>query len=333
MLTLLLSNVIIAYVNFLIRSREGQVMNKLKLIIVAVFLVTTMVACGSKAPEPVVDSTPKVAKLSGPKKRVGIFEIENKSRYGKNRLSNAAVDVLYSELGKSEAFVLYERSDLEELDKEFDLIESGTINLDTAAEAGKRTGVQAVVVGTITQFGIWEEAKDLGVYKKKVQIAEATVDIRVVDVTSGRIIYSDTGTGRTERELKTVLGFGDKATFDETMADKALRAAMSQFIGNMIAQIVAMPWEGYVLDVEKMGGQEIIYIGAGRLSGMLPGQVVTIKRVTGKLTDPMTGEFKGLKTMPLGSAEVYELTGEDVSIARVTSGSGVKRGDLITIQH
>jgi len=129
--------------------------------------------------------------------------------------------------------------------------------------------------------------------------------------------------------MKTVLGFGDKATFDETMADKALRAAMGQFLDNLIAKVMALPWEGYIMDVEMVSGQEIIYINAGRTSGMPLGQILTIKRVTGKLTDPVTGEFKGYKTVPLGSAEVYDLTGEDVSIARVFTGSGVKRGDMV----
>lgn len=299
-------------------------------IILAMVVLVGFSACpGKKDVDPKAAPLPpkKVPVLSGPKKRVGVFEFDNKSRYGRNRLSNAAVDVLYTELQKSNAFVLYERSSLDQLGREFDLINSGRINLDTAAEAGKMVGVQAVVVGTISQFGIWEEAKDYGVYKKKVEIAEATIDVRVVDVTTGRIIFADTGTGRTEREMETVLGFGAKATFDETMADKALRAAMAKFMDNLIQQVMNLPWEGYVMDVEG----DVIYINAGRSSGMANGQVLTVKRVTGKLTDPVTGEFKGYKTTALGTARVYDLTGEDVSVARMIQGSGAKRGDLVVL--
>ncbi|HUT53493.1 MAG TPA: CsgG/HfaB family protein [bacterium] len=307
-------------------------MKILSLVLVVVLAAAGMAGCSTKKPaETAALAAVKVPVLSGPKKRVGIFEFENKSRYGQNRLSNSAVDALYSELQQRNAFVLYERADLEQLGREFDLIDAGVINLDTAAEAGKLVGVQAVVVGTITQFGMWEEAKDIGVYKKKVEIAEATVDVRVVDVTTGRIIYADSGTGRTERELKTVLGFGQKASFDETMADKALRAAMEQFVDKLIVEIVKLPWQGYVMDVDNAGGAEILYLNAGRTSGMPVGQKLIVKRVTGKLTDPVTGEFKGYKTLDLGTAEVYELSGEDVSLARLASGSGVKRGDMVTI--
>ncbi len=289
-------------------------------------------ACATKKDERGDKPAPSPdSQLEGPKKRVGIFEFENKSRYGKNRLSNSAVDVLYSELAKSEAFVLYERSALDQLGREFHLIEEGRINMATAAEAGKLTGVQAVVVGTITQFGMWEEAKDYGVYKKKIEIAEATVDVRVVDVTTGRVIYADTGTGRTERELESVMGFGAKGTFDETMADKALRAAVTKFIDNLIREVRKLPWEGRVAGVEETARGEILYVNAGRLSGVPMGARLTVKEVTGELTDPVTGEFLGYKTRRLGAAEVYDFTGEDVSVARMIEGGGAEKGDIVTL--
>ncbi len=298
------------------------------------FTVVALWGCTPKKKEPKTVATPaRQVEPQGPKKRVGIFEFENKSRYGKNRLGNAAVDALYTELEESGAFVLYERSDLAELEKEFDLIESGKVNMATAAQAGKLVGVQAVVVGTISQFGMWEEAKDVLGYKKKVEIAEATIDVRVVDVTSGRVIYADSGTGRVEREIETFLGYGAKATYDETMADKALRDAMSKFVDNLIREVMALPWEGYVMDVERTGGQELIYVNAGRLSGIETGMELRVKRVTGELTDPVTGEFKGYKTTPLGTAEVVDLTGEDVSVARMVKGSGAERGDMVVISH
>ena len=302
-------------------------------IVCAILFTIILCACPpSKPPATSAPAKPSIPALAGPKKRVGIFEFENKSRYGQNRLSDAAVDVLYSELQKKGAFLLYERSALSQLNREFDLINSGQVNLDTAAEAGKLTGVQAVVVGTITQFGMWEEAKDLGVYKKKVEIAEATVDIRVVDVGSGRIIYADTGSGRTERDLTTVLGFGEKASFDETMADKALREAMVKFVDNLVAQVSALPWEGRVMDVTP-GSPEVLYLNAGRLSGMPAGQLLTVKRITGKLTDPATGEFRGYKTQNIGQAQVYDFTGDDASLAKMLQGAGAARGDLVTLAN
>ncbi len=287
-----------------------------------------------KEPEIAQTSPPPAPKLTGPKKRVGIYAFKNKSRYGKGKLTQAAVDILYSELEKSGMFELYERADLEELEKEYDLIESGKVNLATAAEPGKLVGVQAVIIGSITQFGIWEEAEDLGLYKKKTEIAEATVDIRVANVTTGKIIYADSGTGRAERELETFMGFGEKASFDETMADKALRAAISKFIDNLIKQLEKLPWQGRVAEVDYSDGEEIAYINAGRKSGMQMGARLVVYKVTGKITDPETGEFLGYKTKRIGTYEVFDFSGEDISLARLISGSGgAKRGDLVVLEE
>ncbi len=297
----------------------------------SLFLMLASGSCGSKKPK-VVTPTESGPELSGPKKRVGIFQFKNKSRYGQDKLSWAAVDIMYSELEKTGMFILYERADLAQLEKEFDLIESGKIALQTAAEPGRLTGLQAVVIGTISQFGIWEEAKDYGVYQKKTEIAESTVDVRVVDITSGRQIFAETGTGRTERELETVFGFGEKASFDETMADKALRSAISQFINNLVREVSALPWEGRVADVSHEGGREMVYVNAGRLSNMPLGARLVVYRVTGTLTDPVTQEFLGYKKKPLGTAEVVDYTGEDACIAHMISGKGAARGDLVVME-
>ncbi len=306
-----------------------------KIAIVFGLLLALCFSCSQKKePEIAQSSSQPAPKLTGPKKRVGIFAFKNKSRYGQDKLTKAAVDILYSELEKSGLFELYERADLEELEKEYDLIEAGKINLQTAAEPGKLVGVQAVIIGSITQFGIWQEAEDLGFYKKRTDIAEATVDVRLVDITTGKVIYADSGTGRVERETETVFGFGEKAEFDETMADKALRAAISKFIDNLIARIQELPWQGRVADVDREGGEEILYINAGRKSGMPMGARLVIYRVVGKVTDPETGAFLGYKTKKIGTAEVFDYSGEDLSLARFISGAGgAQRGDLVVLEQ
>jgi len=275
-----------------------------------------------------------IPKLTGPKKRVGIFAFKNKSRYGQNKLTQAAVDVLYSELEKSNLFNLYERADLAELEKEFDLIETKKVSPAAAAQKGQWVGVQAVIIGTITQFGLWEEAKDYGAYKKKTEIAECTVDVRVVDVTNGQIITADSGTGRTERSMETTFGLGAKGSYDETMADKALRDSIDKFIDNLIRRLNEMPWEGKVVDLDTSGSEQTVYVNAGRKSQMPKGAKLAVYQVTGKLTDPETGQFLGYKTRRVAAAEVFDFAGEDVSMARVTSGAGsISKGDIVKLEQ
>lgn len=305
-------------------------------IVVALTLALFITACAQSKKDPEIAQTVKPAvpaKLTAPKKRVGIFAFKNKSRYGQDKLTQAAVDILYSELEKTNLFQLYERADLAELAKEYELIESGVVNPISAAEPGKLTGVQAVIIGSITQFGLWEEGKDYGVTKKKTEIAESTVDVRVVDVTTGKIITADSGTGRVERTMETTLGFGAKGGYDETMADKALRASIAKFIDNLIRRLDELPWQGRVADVDKSNSGDVIYINAGLKSGMPMGARLAVYKVSGKITDPETGEFLGYKTARVGEAEVFDFTGEDLSMARMSAaGSGVIKGDIVKLE-
>jgi len=310
--------------------------NRFLALAIVFFLSIALFSCESaKKPTSLEQNSLTQANLSGPKKRVGIFAFKNKSRYGQDKLTRAAVDILYTELEKSGIFDLYERADLAELEKEFDLIEAEKVNPLTAAEPGKLVGVQFVIIGSITQFGIKEEAIDYGLYKKKKEIAETTVDLRVVDITTGKVAYADSGSGTVERELKRFLGFGGRASFDETMADKALRSAMGQLISNLVKRVDELPWQGRVAEIDVSNGKQIAYLDAGRKSGMPLNAKLVVYRVMGKITHPETDAFLGYKTKRIGSALVFDWTGEDLSLAEFIPDSAkdkVQRGDIVVLE-
>ena len=44
-----------------------------------------------------------------PKKKISVIEFENKTAYGQRRLGTAASDILLTELGKSQKFILIEK--------------------------------------------------------------------------------------------------------------------------------------------------------------------------------------------------------------------------------
>ena len=66
--------------------------------------------------------------------------------------------------------------------------------------------------------------------------AEATVDVRLVDVATGRIIAAESGRGVVEAGSSQVLGVGATVGYDESMAGNALRAAISKFVDKLIDQ-------------------------------------------------------------------------------------------------
>ena len=97
--------------------------------------------------------------------------------------------------------------------------------------------VQMVVIGTVSSFGYRSRRMQSCIFGSKViQEAEAVVDVRLVDVDSGRIIASESGRGVVAVAAGQVLGFGASAGYDETMAANALRAAISKFVDKLIDQ-------------------------------------------------------------------------------------------------
>ena len=55
------------------------------------------------------------------------------------------------------------------------------------------------------------------------EYAEATVDVRIIDVATGRIVAADSGRGVVAVKAGEMLGVGQSIGYDETIANNALR--------------------------------------------------------------------------------------------------------------
>lgn len=89
-----------------------------------------------------------------------------------------------------------------------------------------------------------------GLVVSKKQEISAKVHIRVVDVSSGQIIYSEEGKGAAFSEAGTIMGVGDRAGYDGQLNDKAIDAAISDLASNIIENMLDKPWRGYILGYE-----------------------------------------------------------------------------------
>src|SRR5208283_1264657 len=76
------------------------------------------------------------SRYTGPKRRVGVVDFENKTAYG-GRLGSAASDILITELTKTGKFIVVERDRIDKLMAEQKLGMSGAIDPSTAARMGK----------------------------------------------------------------------------------------------------------------------------------------------------------------------------------------------------
>ena len=224
------------------------------------------------------------------KRKVAISRFSNETQYAKglfydrenDPMRKQAMDILSSKLAASGKFILLERDDLDLLMAE-------------SSDSIRKVNADYIILGSITEFGRKAEGQQKLFSSTKTQTVEAGVSIRLVEVSTGLIIYSDEAKGFAETTSKTTLGIGGAAGFDATLSDKAISAAISQLGENIINKCMDKPWKSYILSAED--GTYIISGGAAQ--GIASGDVFHVYRKGKVVTNPQTGidiELPGTKT-------------------------------------
>ena len=203
-----------------------------------------------------VAATPQVSKSlsvkasqpAGLKRKVAIGRFTNETRYGQsffidkdnNKIGKQAMDILSAKLFQSGRFIMLERADLSKIEKELKIGNSAQLS----------NSADYIILGSITEFGR-KETSDVGIFSRvKKQEVFAKVHIRIVDVSTGQIIYSEEGKGTSFSEAGTVMGIGGKAGYNAQLNDKAIDAAISDLTSNIIENMLDKPWRGYILGYE-----------------------------------------------------------------------------------
>ena len=139
----------------------------------------------------------------------------------------------------------------------------------------------------------------------KTQVVEAAVSIRLVDVSTGLIIYSDESKGSAELTTKTTLGIGGRADYDATLSDKAISVAISQLVDNIINKCTDKPWRSYFLAFD-----EEAIISGGATQGLAQGDLFIVKKKGKIVTNPQTGIKFELPGKEVAKVSI-EMTGGD----------------------
>ncbi len=254
----------------------------------------------------------------GLKRKVAIARFSNETRYGQSffidkendRIGKQAMDILSGKLFETGKFIMLERADLSKIEKE--LAMGGNEKLKNAADF--------VILGSITEFGR-KEVSDVGMFSKvKKQEAYAKVHIRIVDVSSGRIIYSEEGKGSAFSEAGVVMGVGDRSGYDSQLNDKAIDAAISDLVSNIIENMLDKPWRGYILGYEDA----MLITSGGKSQNIKTGDRFAVMLEGKKVKNPQTNSYITLPGKKLATIEITATAGDtpenEVSFATVTKG-------------
>jgi len=292
----------------------------------AVAGVFLLAACATPAPVPMaVQSPPAVVTAAPPlpaakiyKRKIAIGRFTNETRYGRALLTGDQVDpvgrqtsdMLSARLVESGRFLVFERPDLNLVRTEQAI--SGV--------AGNIVGVDAIIVGSLTEFGREIEGQSGFFSNTKTQVARAKVEIRLVDVKTGRVFFSASGSGQATIEAGTVLGFGNQAAYDSTLNDRAIGAAISDVLSTIIAKLEERPWR---TDILKIDGDKI-YITGGPHQGLKPGDHLAIMQPGGTVRSAQSGLDIDLPPTQIAEMVVESSFGQsetdEGSICRLVSG-------------
>lgn len=238
------------------------------------------------------------------KRKVAIGRFSNETQYAKgifydkenDPMGKQALDILSSKLASSGKFILLERSDLSSLLEECQKNGNGSATI----------GADYMIIGSITEFGRKNTGKNGVFSSQKTQTVEAAVAIRLVDVSTGLIIYSDEAKGSAELTTKTTMGVGGSASFDATLSDKAISEAIGQLVENIINKCTNNPWKTYVISSDSDG----TLIAGGKSQGVKEGMTFAIKTKGKKVKNPQTGIMINLPGKQVGTATVISTGGD-----------------------
>lgn len=305
---------------------------------------TLFTGCATQAPPVVAKESPQptaaqkdaqqVVALAAPakptlKRKIALGRITNETSYGRSLLRDSAgdplgkqvTDLLSKSLTESGTYIVFERPDISRLKDESNLT-GKKLNL---------VGVDALIIGSLTEFGRKTVGQTGFVSSSKKQVAFAKVDLRVVDVSTGQVFFATSGAGESSTESASTFGFGSQAAYDGTLNDSAIRQAISEAVNRLSSELAGRPWQTYFLSAD----QGRYFVAGGKAQGLRPGMLFSVQTVGEKIKSPQTGfdiTLPGREIAQLridsnfGDAEVNE-----GSVGSIVSGSiqGFKAEQLV----
>jgi curli biogenesis system outer membrane secretion channel CsgG len=299
-----------------------------------------------------------VCPAAPPRKRVSVmdFEFGTVQRWwdGNWDIGKGISDLLVDRLLSEGNFSVIERRKLDTVLVEQNFSTSERADSSTAARIGKVLGVNAIILGSITQFGT--EKKDfnaggigggrggLGAGKMGTREGKASVGVtaRIIDINTGEVLASCTGRGQSARSGfllgGLVIGRGglgaggvnmNSSQFRETILGEATTAAVNDLARQLVLFSHKVPSSsqevrGLVADVS---GNSVI-LNIGRSHGLEAGTALNVLRVERTVKDPATGKPLREIVIEVGRVRVDEVD-DDSSTATILSGTGIQLGDLV----
>jgi len=327
------------------------------------FLTAARAQTAPTTSAPAATATPSSAPThQGRKERVAVFDFDyatvqsySSAMFGTNvDVGRGISDLTVKYLVQDGTYSVIDRKAMDKILAEQNFSNSDRANRNSAAKLGKILGVDAIIVGSITQFG--NETKNtnlggnggnwggygLGGFGHKKSKAIVAVDARIINIDTAEIMGVASGKGESSRESTSMTGGGGNwhgfgagaadfgsSDFQQTIIGEAVNLAVKDLSAGLIAdntklEARTVSVEGLVAAVD--GGQIVLNVGGK--AGLKVGDQLNVERVTREIKDPSTGQVIRKMSSTVGVIKLTDV--DDVSaVGTAVSGSGFKVGDAV----
>ncbi len=297
------------------------------------------------------------------KKRVAVLDFE----YGTVRSNAAAMfgtdqdigkgisDLLIERLVNTGTYSVIERNAINKVMAEQNFSNSDRADANTAAKIGRILGVDAIIVGSITQFGRDDKSTGvgggalsrvsgrfgLGGAARTSAKAVVAVTARMINTDTGEIMATSKGLGESSRKGVSLTGAGGGSVVGAGAVDMTSKNFASTLIGeavtNAVAQVAqelsqkagSLPQKALVIDglVADVSGNTVI-LNVGTRAGVKVGDKLQLRRKIRDVRDPATGKI--LRSIEDKIGEVTITEADEGSAVGTFSGAGApKVGDVV----
>lgn len=327
----------------------------------ASFLLAVIFLTGSIS---IAQQAASAGAVSGPKKRVAILSFEYgtvqsavASIFGSNQdVGKGISDLLVQKLVEDGKYSVIERAMIDKVLAEQNFSNSDRADSNAAAKIGRILGVDAIITGSVTQFGRDDKKTTvggngfggitgrygLGGLQKRESKAVVAVTARLIDINTAEILAAVSGTGESKRGGTSLVGAGgsgwsgggggldmSSSNFGSTILGEATHAAVDSLGASLDAKAAALPTRKVVIAgvVADVAGKTMI-VNVGSRSGLKVGDIIDVNRPVRTVKDPTTGKVLRTVVDKIGSATVTEV--EESSATATFAGAGApKVGDTI----
>ena len=259
--------------------------------------------------------------------RLGVMKFLSRAEGVSDKQAESIGDVFARMLANSKAITVVERDRLDEIANEHQLLKEGRFEDEAVIELGKLMSCQYMLLGAVTSLERKTREMDLWLISEKQQEVFTTLDIRVVDVTTSKIIlsFSESGSASQKGSGFNFYGFQTNDQNFSGIEIPAIVEAVSragfkirETYGNEYAQVI---------DVSS----KEITIDAGEDWGINSGALFEIYS-EGEEVINLDGTSRGRKRNPLALVKVTSVQ-KDFCIAEVVKNGGrasnIRKGSKI----